>query len=37
MTRKEKATIPEINFCPDCGLKVDSEDWFCQNCGKGLN
>jgi hypothetical protein len=37
VTRKEKATIPEINFCPDCGSKVDSEDRFCQNCGKGLN
>jgi len=35
-TRKKKGTIPEINFCPDCGSKVDSEDRFCQNCGKGL-
>jgi|GEM_PF-1476037 len=25
-----------VNFCPECGAKVNSEDSFCQNCGRSL-
>ncbi|MBS3919502.1 MAG: zinc ribbon domain-containing protein [Deltaproteobacteria bacterium] len=34
--QKRKVTPVKINFCPECGTKVQSDDRFCQECGKGL-
>lgn len=33
---KHKNDIPAFNFCPECRAKVQSDDRFCQECGKGL-
>jgi len=37
MTRKQKVTVSEFSFCAECGIKVQPEDKFCQECGKGLS
>ena len=37
MTRKQKVTVSEFSFCPECGIKVQPEDKFCQECGKVLS
>ncbi len=26
-----------MNFCPDCGNKLDGDPIYCQNCGKRLH
>ena len=37
MTRKQKVTVSEFSFCAECGIKVQPEDKFCQECGKRLS
>jgi hypothetical protein len=35
--RAEGATSPQtINYCPQCGRPVDSDDRFCSGCGTQL-
>lgn len=34
--QSQESALPRINFCPECGAKVNSEDSFCQNCGQSL-
>ncbi|MBS3919498.1 MAG: zinc-ribbon domain-containing protein [Deltaproteobacteria bacterium] len=36
LPRISTSTLPRINFCPECGAKVQSDDKFCQECGNGL-
>ena len=35
--RKPKIIAQGISFCPECGIKVQPEDKFCQECGKVLS
>jgi len=35
--RKPKIIVQGISFCPECGIKVQPEDKFCQECGKVLS
>jgi len=37
MTRKQKVTVSEFKFCPECGSKAEIDDLFCQNCGQKIN
>ncbi|NIS71014.1 MAG: zinc-ribbon domain-containing protein [Proteobacteria bacterium] len=34
--RNGKGAVWNINFCPQCGRKVDPNDNFCQDCGMTL-
>lgn len=34
--KKRKITHEEINFCPECGIKLISDGNFCHNCGYSL-
>jgi hypothetical protein len=36
MTRKQKVTVSEFNFCGECGSRIDSDDRFCQSCDQKL-
>jgi hypothetical protein len=37
MTRRQKVTVSESNFCSECGSKVAPDDRFCQNCGQKMS
>jgi hypothetical protein len=37
MTRKQKVTVSEFSFCPECGSKAGTDDLFCQNCGQKIS
>lgn len=34
---KTGTTAEAINYCPQCGRRVESDDRFCSGCGKRLS